>query len=277
MTIPSIFALPSSQRLYHSLFSTWIPRRCLVCEFPHTSLLCTKCSPLRADVHQPCWQCQEACMYHPVSSDKPSVALEMMSTKSASWPPLCYFCRNHENPSGGLLRSYGIYEGRNRAILHAAKYDPNHRLCQIIGAFMGAALSELFQLGSLTPQDVWDWVIPSLSSRARFATRGFSPPETIAYALGISVPVIRVFSLHSSRPHSSLAPRARINSSLTFEFTYKSPLQGARVLLIDDVVTTGTTLHTLASRLLDKGCSRVDSYTFLRARGYKLYRNSRVS
>jgi ComF family protein len=105
------------------------------------------------------------------------------------------------------------------------------------------------------------------STRWNLVKRGFNPAELIARELGntLNKPVIAKLA---SRSHGSeqkaLNRKQRINNvSKHFHPTAKK-LKGEHIMLIDDVMTTGSTAHSMALILKKAGASKVGIWCLAR-------------
>lgn len=117
-----------------------------------------------------------------------------------------------------------------------------------------------------TPQAWPDIIMPIPSHASRLLWRGFNPPSLIARQLSsrLSIPV-NVNSLRKSiaTPHQMGMPAKARKRNLKNAFTY----QGRRyrhVVLVDDIMTTGTTLNEAARTLHQQGIERVDCWVLAR-------------
>ena len=69
-----------------------------------------------------------------------------------------------------------------------------------------------------------------------------------------------------SSPQIELSPREREkNVKGSFAVADREVIRGKRVLLIDDVMTTGSTVNECAKELLKAGAGEVDVFTLARA------------
>ena len=108
--------------------------------------------------------------------------------------------------------------------------------------------------------------VPLAAKRLR--DRGYNQSEHLARALGrlVAKPV-RIDALKRVREtptQTALTPEARLaNVAGAFR---AAGVQGSRVVLVDDVFTTGATLVAAAAALRKAGAAEVNAVTFARAR-----------
>ncbi|MBR2309792.1 MAG: ComF family protein [Oscillospiraceae bacterium] len=107
--------------------------------------------------------------------------------------------------------------------------------------------------------DVLTWV--PVSSLRRL-TRGYDQAELIARALGQELgmtPVPGIIKKRHTKPQSGIHDREmrRANVFNAYEGINPSQFAGKRVLLVDDVVTTGSTAAECAKTLLVSGATHV--------------------
>lgn len=105
-------------------------------------------------------------------------------------------------------------------------------------------------------------VVPVPMHWRRRWVRGVNSPEILAAALGrtVGAPAADHLAICSrfTRLQRELSPRARkINVHGAFRVREHGCLQGARVVLVDDVFTTGATCGELAKTLKQAGASAV--------------------
>ena len=113
-----------------------------------------------------------------------------------------------------------------------------------------------------------DVLVPLPLHRARLRSRGFDQTlelaRPLARALGLPLRDDLLARARATAPQSRLDAAAR-RRNLRGAFTARSsrPLP-AHVALVDDVMTTGATLHAAADALLRAGVARVDAWVCAR-------------
>lgn len=166
-------------------------------------------------------------------------------------------------PPEGITRLYACcwYSGIARAAVHMLKFK---RLIYPADAF-GLMMSERLR-------DVEaEVLVPVPSSVRSVQRRGFSPAEDIAkrVSLRLGIPVQSALCADINKlEQKSLTRKGRvINAQNSFYIARDSDVKGKRLLLIDDVTTTGSTLSVLAKLLLDGGAADVSAAVFAKVRG----------
>ena len=157
-------------------------------------------------------------------------------------------------------RAIGEYEGTLREIIHALKYDRRRSLARPLAALMRSR-------GTAVLQEA-DCIVPVPLHWRRAHHRGFNQARAIADNLGLPV-IDALFRRRATRAQVELAAdRRRANVEGAFglrrPWFRRSHVAGVKVLLVDDVSTTGATLDACAQVLKDNGASAVFALTAAR-------------
>ncbi len=115
-----------------------------------------------------------------------------------------------------------------------------------------------------------DFLVPVPLHKSRQAARGFNQSQLIARRLSrlVGVPVTP-FHLKRTRPTPSqfqMATRKQriMNVKNAFSVVDRHPFEGKRICLLDDVVTTGSTLRECARALFRAGAREIVAVTLAR-------------
>jgi ComF family protein len=133
--------------------------------------------------------------------------------------------------------------------------------------FYGPAFAQLLTRVSHELPDDIDAVLPVPLHWRRKWRRGFNQALEIARPMAkqLGLPVVRnVRRRRATRPQSGLSATQRA-SNLRAAFAVRGPLHQRHVLVVDDVVTTGSTLQHVAMALLAAGVSKVSGMAVARA------------
>jgi ComF family protein len=162
-------------------------------------------------------------------------------------------------------RAAGIYDHSLKAAIHALKFKDKVSLANPLGALLFSTFRRHWTDGDI------DVVAPVPLHRHRFRRRGFNQAYLLVrrWALppGETV-VIRdlLVRTRATAPQTGLDRRQRrINIRNAFSVSRRGQSAGRRVLLVDDVLTTGATADACADALIRDGARRVDVLTLARA------------
>ena len=172
---------------------------------------------------------------------------------------LCQRCQDTPLAIDGI-RSPFLMEGAAREMVHRLKYNDLRALAPV----MARLLSDY---ATANPVEA-DYLasVPLHSKRER--QRGYNQSRLLAAELGkrLGLPVLEGLARQKDSPpqaRSSDAQQRRAN--VEGAFVYRGPsLQGRRVLLVDDVTTTGATLEACAVVLREAGASSTWGLTVAR-------------
>lgn len=231
--------------------------------------LCRACHPERLASTNRCILCQEICRV---------VGETVIDETDENLATTCQICKTYPLPFA-RIRSYALYQGRLRPLIHAMKYHRNARLARHVGELMGEAISDLFP-GNVPGAMRWDLVIPVPPSAVNLKKRGFNQAAVMARGLRLGPPIREIFHPidTNSPPRALTSPLARRPSLQINLYSQEvRSLTGKRVLLVDDVLTTGGTATKAAQMLLQSGVCTVDLYTFARSTLWLEYRSASLA
>lgn len=161
------------------------------------------------------------------------------------------------------VRAWAAYAGPVPALVGGFKFHGNRRLAGPLSARMAQRVDE-----DLTDFDV---ICAVPTHRARYIQRGFNPGTLLARSLAPpgTLPTRRLLGRRpGSAPQSQLSLEEREEAPFgLFEVQEEllGKVQGARVLLVDDVCTTGATLAASAQTLYIAGADWVEALVFARS------------
>jgi ComF family protein len=121
--------------------------------------------------------------------------------------------------------------------------------------------------GSVDGTEAPDLIVPLPLSMQRLAERGFNQALEIARPLAeeIAIPMDPTLLTRSRHTHpQSQLPWKERARNVRGAFQCESDLSGIHVALVDDVLTTGSTLHEAAQALKRRGAARVSGWVVAR-------------
>ncbi|MFT5143927.1 MAG: ComF family protein [Rhodothermales bacterium] len=144
--------------------------------------------------------------------------------------------------------------GAAQAAVHAIKYRFSPALADWAGGIAG---------NLIPPEERFDAIVPLPLHRIRRLERGFNQSEQIARgASEVSrIPVLGVLARTSARISQTRLSAVSRRELAKGTFLLEQPVQGKRLLLVDDVITTGSTLNSAARVLLAAGALDVCGVT----------------
>jgi ComF family protein len=145
------------------------------------------------------------------------------------------------------------FTGRARDVVLGLKYR-NRR--QVARHLAGLLVNTIVTNGDHRAVDVVTWA-PTSPGRRR--ARGFDQGELLAgfVARQLGVPSRRLLDRGDDHPQTGRSRRERLEG---VAFRARRGLDGARVLVVDDVVTTGSTLRSARAALAKSGAAEVLLY-----------------
>ncbi|MEM7024211.1 MAG: ComF family protein [Pseudomonadota bacterium] len=238
----------ASGRAAYGVLNLVLPPRCLACgggvEAPER--LCPACWSGLTFLEKP--QCR-LCGY-PLPHAVPSA-------------PLCGNCAA-EPPVYDRARAALRYDEGSRGLILAFKHADRTDTAPAFGRWLARAGADLLRGADLvTPVPLHRW---------RLLKRGYNQAEILARALaretGIKLAPDLVQRVRSTASQQGLGGRARLENITSGAFRvhpwHRHRAEGARILLIDDVLTTGSTVEACVRVLRRAGAAQVDVLTLAR-------------
>jgi ComF family protein len=141
-------------------------------------------------------------------------------------------------------------------LLHELKYNNHPEIGIKLGKILAANASE-HGLGS-----EFDLLIPVPLHKSRLRIRGYNQSGMIAKGISevLTTPyddscMIRLAATKTQTKKSKVDRWENVNE--VFQVSKPDHIRGKRILLVDDVITTGSTLEACARKLLDAGASEL--------------------
>lgn len=147
-------------------------------------------------------------------------------------------------------------DGVLQSMIHSLKYDNNFRIGEYLGKLTAIELD-----GLLTTWNA-DLIIPVPLHSLKKAERGYNQSYYIAKGISavsnidVKYNAIKRIRFTKSQTTMNLKEREE-NISGAFLCKDKKTVEGKKIILVDDVITTGSTINEAASALIKTGAEKV--------------------
>ncbi|MCB1136642.1 MAG: ComF family protein [Chlamydiia bacterium] len=220
--------------------------------FPPSCLSCA--APRSADLQYFCQECQ-ASLQLVDAEDRCERCFQPLLGED----DLCRRCLNSHSPLCTMALTVG-YEPAAQALVRELKYGGKSYLAKGIAALM---LAQWVRLDWPVP----DWIVPVPISFGHFLRRGFNQTRLIAEYLSdaLHIPLWEGLGRRDqgwAQAGLNRAERVRMRKDDFIVRLDAPPLDGKTVLIVDDVLTTGTTLRCCASALRESYCCSPSGLVF---------------
>jgi ComF family protein len=176
----------------------------------------------------------------------------------------CRGCHDFE-PDFDRAVSFGEYAGSVRGLVHLLKYDNVMPAAPVLGKLLAEAITQLQPWGDSPPL-----LVPVPLHAGKRRERGFNQAELIVRSAAryLQQPLEIATVLKRQRPtHSQVGlTREERIANLRDAFRVVAPerVKGRTVIVVDDVMTTGSTVSECARVLKKAGAERVWAATVAR-------------
>ncbi len=174
--------------------------------------------------------------------------------------------RGHYPPEcADWCRAILAYRNRHvRAAIWELKYRKNARVARLFSELLGVELNRVSEQNRQNGSPIT--IVPIPLSEKRRRERGYNQIELILEQLHIDSRWKIDFDLlrrnRHTIPQTTLTREERLkNLEDCFEIASQQKIAGARYIIIDDVMTTGSTLRQARATLLQTGASEVIAIT----------------
>lgn len=150
-------------------------------------------------------------------------------------------------------------KGKSQKLLHQLKYRNKPEIGEEMGRLYGLSLTLHGYQGE------WDVIVPVPLHPLKQKRRGYNQSEVFGIGLSKTLNIKLENLLVRRKFTETQTKKSRIqrldNVEEVFELKHEAIVEGMRILLVDDVITTGATLCACANVLLAYGAKHVDLAT----------------
>ncbi len=221
----------------------------------------------RIDHHGFCPECYS--MLEPIDSDR--------SCKKCGSPglpgfggggSLCPDCRTRPTRTEQSIASFKYSGPLSRAIVRWKYHDQRH-----LSSIFTGLMTDWVVLNAPEWWETLDFIIPTPQHPGTLRIRGFSPPDELSGQISKSfaIPLLprTLYKIRETPPQARLSREDRERNLYESMCVFDGCLvSGKNVLVIDDVMTTGTTMNECARAILKAGALNVYGFVLARQSEY---------
>jgi ComF family protein len=218
--------------------------------YPPTCLLCGDPGAAGIDL---CPACIRSLPYNKVACPRCALAIE------SEHPYPCGQCQK-KPPAFDAAFAPFHYREPIRHLVHALKFGARYPSARVLGTLLAEGLRERKDLPSA--------IIPVPLHPHRYRERGFNQAaeiaETVSDLLKIPPDLKTCRRIRHTAAQAELSAKER-RKNLRHAFATEKPIRHRHVAILDDVVTTGTTVNEMAKALRRAGAERIEVWACARA------------
>ncbi len=233
-------------KIWEQILNCFLPPRCLRCGkvLKQNTGLCRQCIEEIHFITEPyCHKCG-----HP---------FDFLEERNGQL--LCGRCLKTKRSIFRLSRSAFVYDDASKGLILGFKFHDQTENARLLAQMMYVAGSDIFAAGI-------DVIMPVPLHYTRLLKRRYNQSALLANELsklsGVKVDNLSLVRHQKTRPQVELSGLERQrNVRNVFSLKNQAAVKGKRVLLIDDVLTTGATLRECAKALRQSGAKSIDTLT----------------
>jgi ComF family protein len=220
-----------------------LPPTCILCGNPgyDSRDICHSCYTHLPRNNQCCYRCGE------------------ILTASGIAPLVCGRCLS-SLPAYDRTYAPFIHQGAMRHLISALKFGSQYKNARLLGMLLAEQLKQNVELPEL--------ILPVPLHNSRYRQRGFNQAIEIARTVAKELRIpLDLYSCkrHRHTLHQSQLSAEKRRKNMKNAFSIIKPIHIKHIAILDDVMTTGSTAHELASVLKKAGISQVDIWVCARA------------
>jgi ComF family protein len=244
--LPSVF-----ERAGRLALDLLLPPHCLTCDQPVDApgQFCPACFDKTRFITTPCC---------------PRCGIPFEARRRTDCPTECPTCQA-DPPPWGEARAALRYDDQTKRIILPFKYGDRVEMARALAPMMVRAAGDLLRQA--------DWLVPVPLHRRRMIARRYNQAALLAQAVSrLAAKPALLDALRRVKPTSPLAElsparrAAEMADAIAVRAQRRVMLQDSRVLLIDDVLTSGATARACVHALRGAGVARVDVLAAARTR-----------
>jgi ComF family protein len=219
---------------------------------PPTCILCGSSGLDSQDICQPCFndlQKNIDCCYR---------CAEIFETANPT-PQLCGHCLS-KPPAFDETYAPFVYQDTIRFLIANLKFNRHYKNARLLAYLLANYLEKTAERPEI--------IIPVPLHIQRYRERGFNQSTEIAKTLSkrLNIPIDNKSCIRKrNTPHQIDLPAKQRHKNIRNAFEVSQPIKAQHVAIVDDVMTTGSTVNELAKVLKKAGVSQIDIWVCARA------------
>jgi len=219
---------------------------------PPTCILCGNPGMAELDLCEPCYR-------HLPKHNKGCIQCADTIDTADPTATHCQRCLKL-NPAFDKTYAPFVHQGATRHLITSLKFSAHYKNARLLGSLLADYLQ--------TNADLPELILPIPLHKSRYYQRGFN--QSIEIAKTVAQKLAIPLDLHSCVRHRDTGHQAALSAekrrhNMKNAFSMIKPITAQHVAIIDDVMTTGSTVHELASVLKKSGVKKVDVWVCTRA------------
>ena len=175
---------------------------------------------------------------------------------------ICGHCLKDKRNPFRMIRSAFTYDDFSKKLILDFKFYDRTDNAKSLAKWLKLSSKDMLEAGV-------DLIVPVPLHYTRLIKRRYNQSALLASALGkmtgVEVDCLSVVKHKNTKPQVEFSGRARVqNVKKAFSVKNLSAIKGKRILLVDDVYTTGSTLRECARAIKAAGALSVDGVTIAR-------------
>ena len=174
-------------------------------------------------------------------------------------PQLCGHCIN-QSPAFDETYAPFIHQGIIRHLIATLKFNRQYKNARLLGSLLVNHLKKTAEPPEL--------IIPVPLHKLRYQERSFNQTIEIAKTVSrqLNIPIDTKSCIrYRNTPHQIDLPAKQRHKNIKNAFKIIKPIKAQHIAILDDVMTTGSTVNELARVLKKAGVARVDIWVCARA------------
>lgn len=229
------------QKTKKLILDTLFPIRCIGCqEYDH-------------------WICKDCHKTFPTLTEQHCFICKENITENGE---ICFTCSQNSEIN---LKSVFIASTYQNKFLQKTVHYFKYRFVEKVGEPLALLIAQTLQHSNHPTPDI---IIPVPLHKKRLHWRGFNQAEVLAQELDLKIPIVtNILIRHqNTTPQVKMKNRKQRLENLNNAFTVENieKIKGKKILLIDDIITTGATLSVCADILQKAGAKEVRALVIAR-------------